>query len=126
MTLDLAYSPCPNDCFIFDAIVHRRIDLEGLDFNVRLADVEALNRAAFDGTSAITKLSYHAYAHCADRYVLLDAGSALGRGCGPLLISKRSISRDEVAAGGLCIAIPACMRAICSDRQVHKVGNLAL
>jgi 1,4-dihydroxy-6-naphthoate synthase len=104
--LSLAFSPCPNDCFIFDAIVHRRIDLEGLEFDVRLADVEALNQAAFAGDTDITKLSFHAYAYCADRYVLLDAGSALGRNCGPLLISKRPIAVDEVAAGNLCIAIP--------------------
>src|SRR2546423_362259 len=106
MNLDLAFSPCPNDCFIFDAIVHRRIDLEDLNFTIRLADVEALNRSAFAGETAVTKLSYHAYAYCADRYVLLDAGSALGRNCGPLLISKRPVSSHEVEAGGLRIAIP--------------------
>ena len=92
MTLTLAFSPCPNDCFIFDAIVHRRIDLEGLNFSVSLDDVEALNTAAFEGTVDITKLSFHAYAYCANNYVLLDAGSALGRNCGPLLISRRPIS----------------------------------
>jgi 1,4-dihydroxy-6-naphthoate synthase len=106
MTLTLGFSPCPNDCFMFDAIVHRRIDLEGLEFSVHLADVEALNTAAFAGAADVTKLSYHAYAYCADRYVLLDAGSALGRNCGPLLISKRAIARDEAAAGALRIAIP--------------------
>jgi 1,4-dihydroxy-6-naphthoate synthase len=91
---------------MFDAIVHRRIDLEGLEFDVRMADVEALNRDAFAGGIDVTKLSYYAFAYCADRYALLDAGSALGRNCGPLLISKRPITRDEVAAGGLRIAIP--------------------
>jgi 1,4-dihydroxy-6-naphthoate synthase len=106
MTLSLGFSPCPNDCFMFDAIVHRRIDLEGLEFSVHLADVEALNKAAFAGDADVTKLSYHAYAYCADRYVLLDAGSALGRNCGPLLISKRAIAREDVAAGHLRIAIP--------------------
>jgi 1,4-dihydroxy-6-naphthoate synthase len=106
MKLTLGFSPCPNDCFIFDAIVHRRIDLEGLAFDIRLADVEALNMDAFRGDVDVTKLSYHAFAHCADRYVLLDAGSALGRNCGPLLISKRPITREEIAAGGLRIAIP--------------------
>ena len=106
MKLTLAFSPCPNDCFMFDALVHRRIDLEGLDFDVRLADVEALNKAAFAGEVDVTKLSYHAYAYCARDYVLLDAGSALGRNCGPLLISKRPISREEVASGALRIAIP--------------------
>ncbi len=106
MRLSLGFSPCPNDCFMFDAIVHRRIDLEGLEFEETLADVEALNKAAFAGTADVTKLSYHAYAFCADRYVLLDAGSALGRNCGPLLISKRTITPVEVAAGKVRIAIP--------------------
>jgi 1,4-dihydroxy-6-naphthoate synthase len=106
MALTLGFSPCPNDCFMFDAIVNRRVDLEGLEFSVRMADVEALNRAAFAGDAHVTKLSYHAFAYCADKYALLDAGSALGRGCGPLLISRRPIAIDEVAAGQLHIAIP--------------------
>ena len=106
MNLTLGFSPCPNDCFMFDAMVHRRIDLEGLEFDVRMADIEALNAAAFAGDVDITKLSFHAYAYCADDYVLLDAGSALGRNCGPLLISSRPISPEEVAAGHLRIAIP--------------------
>jgi 1,4-dihydroxy-6-naphthoate synthase len=106
MTLTLGFSPCPNDCFMFDAIVHRRIDLEGLAFDVVMEDVEALNKAAFAGAVDVTKLSYHAYAYCSDTFALLDAGSALGRGCGPLLIAKRAVTLDEVAAGGLRIAIP--------------------
>ena len=106
MKLTLGFSPCPNDCFIFDAIVHQRIDLEGLEFDVRLADVEALNTAAFAGEIDVTKLSFHAYAHALGHYVLLDAGSALGRNCGPLLVSRRRLSAAEVAAGGLRIAIP--------------------
>jgi 1,4-dihydroxy-6-naphthoate synthase len=106
MKLSLGFSPCPNDCFMFDAIVHRRIDLEGLEFDVRMADVEALNKDAFGGQADVTKLSFHAYAHCVSNYVVLDAGSALGRNCGPLLISKRPISTSDVAAGHLRIAIP--------------------
>jgi 1,4-dihydroxy-6-naphthoate synthase len=106
MNLSLGFSPCPNDCFMFDAIVNQRIDLEELTFSVRMEDVEALNKAAFAGGVDVTKLSYHAYAYCADGYVLLDAGSALGRNCGPLLISKRPIAKQDVAAGGLKVAIP--------------------
>ena len=106
MRLTLSFSPCPNDCFMFDAMVHGRIDVEGLEFEVRLADIEALNTTAFAGAVDVTKLSFHAYAYCAERYVLLDAGSALGRNCGPLLISKRAITPEEVAAGDLRIAIP--------------------
>jgi len=106
MKFSLGFSPCPNDCFMFDAIVNKRIDLEGLEFAERLADVEALNKSAFAGEADVTKLSYHAYAYCAAKYVLLDAGSALGRNCGPLLISKRAISEQDVAGGTLRIAIP--------------------
>jgi 1,4-dihydroxy-6-naphthoate synthase len=65
-----------------------------------------LNTAAFAGEADVTKLSYHAYAYCVADYVLLDAGSALGRKCGPLLISKRPLSRDDVAGGKARIAIP--------------------
>ncbi|MEQ1758041.1 MAG: 1,4-dihydroxy-6-naphthoate synthase [Vicinamibacterales bacterium] len=106
MTLTLGFSPCPNDCFIFDALVHERIDLEGLTFQPHLADVEALNSAAFSGEADITKLSFHAYAYCVENYVLLDAGSALGSNCGPLLISRRPMTLADVAAGSARIAIP--------------------
>jgi 1,4-dihydroxy-6-naphthoate synthase len=91
---------------MFDAIVHQRIDLEGLDFSIVMDDVEALNRRVFAGAIDATKLSYHAFAYCAGNYALLDAGSALGRGCGPLLISSRDVTPEEVAAGNLRIAIP--------------------
>jgi len=106
MTLSLGFSPCPNDCFMFDAIVHGRIDLEGLSFTPHLADVEALNRETFAGAADVTKLSYHAYAYCRRDYALLESGSALGRNCGPLLISLREIAPDEVRQGTLRIAIP--------------------
>ncbi len=106
MTLSLGFSPCPNDCFMFEAIVNHRIDAEGLEFDVRLADIETLNQAALAGAIDVTKLSYHAYAYCRDRYVLLDAGSALGHNCGPLLVARRPITPEEVAAGALSIAIP--------------------
>ena len=106
MLLTLGFSPCPNDCFIFDAIANKRIDLEDLEFEIKLGDVETLNKNAFAGEIDITKLSYHAYAYCTENYVLLDSGSALGRNCGPILISKRIISKEEVAEGELGIAIP--------------------
>jgi 1,4-dihydroxy-6-naphthoate synthase len=111
MELSLGFSPCPNDCFMFDALLAHMsraplTDTEGLTFNTRMADVEALNKAAFAGELDVTKLSYHAFAHCTDKYQLLHAGSALGRNCGPLLISKREITQDEVRSGKLRIAIP--------------------
>lgn len=95
MTLSLGYSPCPNDCFIFDALVHKKIDTEGLDFKVQLEDVESLNRMALNGELDITKLSFHAYAYVLQNYILLRSGSALGFNCGPLLISKKTITDPQ-------------------------------
>ena len=88
MKLTLGFSPCPNDTFIFDALVHHKIDAEGLEFEVVFADVEQLNKWALQGKFDVTKLSYHAFTYCVNDYALLDSGSALGNNCGPLLIKK--------------------------------------
>src|SRR5690606_6434870 len=88
MKLSLGFSPCPNDTFIFDALIHKKIDTEGLDIDVYYEDVETLNQKAFRGELDITKLSYHAYAYVVEDYVLLNSGSALGFGVGPLLICR--------------------------------------
>ncbi len=103
MKLSLGFSPCPNDTFIFDALIHNKIDTEGLSFEVILADVEELNRKAFAGELAITKLSYHAYAYLIDQYALLDAGSALGRNCGPLLIAQEALGPEAIESGPIAI-----------------------
>ena len=105
-TLTLGFSPCPNDCFIFDALIHHKIDTENLEFDVVMTDVEELNRKAFQGEIDVTKLSYHAFAYLTDKYVLLNSGSALGKGCGPLLISKNIISNPSSEMSNLKIAIP--------------------
>ena len=94
MKLTLGFSPCPNDTFIFDAMVHGRIDTEGLEFDYFLADVEELNRRALTGDLDITKMSYFAYAFAAKNYLILDSGSALGHRNGPLLISKNRIDPE--------------------------------
>ncbi|MCA0238234.1 MAG: 1,4-dihydroxy-6-naphthoate synthase [Bacteroidetes bacterium] len=107
MRLSLGFSPCPNDTFIFDAMLHGRIDTEGLEFEVFMEDVEALNRRAFAGDIAITKLSYHAFAHLTHMYALLDAGSALGNNCGPLLVARAPLNETQVNAAR--IAIPGKM-----------------
>src|SRR5690554_2042246 len=88
MKLSLGFSPCPNDTYIFDALIHQKIDTEGLTFEVHYEDVETLNQHAFSQVLDITKLSYHAFAFAAPNYELLDAGSALGFGVGPLLIGR--------------------------------------
>lgn len=96
MTIKIAYSPCPNDTFIFDAMVHQKIDTEGLEFEPYLADVEELNHKAMQEEFDVTKLSFHAMAFCLDHYQLLQSGSALGSGVGPLLIAKREFSEEEL------------------------------
>jgi 1,4-dihydroxy-6-naphthoate synthase len=96
MKLTLGFSPCPNDTFIFDALIHHKIDTEDLEFEVFYDDVETLNQKAFLGKLDVTKLSYHAFAYVADKYVLLDSGSALGFGVGPLLISKFEYSTSDL------------------------------
>ncbi len=103
MKLTLGFSPCPNDTFIFDAMVHGRIDTEGLEFDYFLADVEELNSRALNSEVDITKISYHAFAYVADNYLILDAGSALGHGNGPLLISKHEIDPYELPAKKIAI-----------------------
>lgn len=104
MKLTLGFSPCPNDTFIFDAIVNKKIDLHGLEFEILMEDVETLNVLALEGRLDITKLSYHAYAYCNDKYVILNSGSALGNNCGPLFISKKQIEEKDIE--GLNVAIP--------------------
>ncbi|MEE4196819.1 MAG: 1,4-dihydroxy-6-naphthoate synthase [Bacteroidales bacterium] len=112
--ITLGYSTCPNDTFIFDAMVHHKIDTEGLAFDVILGDVEELNSQAAAKLLDVTKVSYHAYAKIADSYYILDAGSALGKNNGPILISKHKIYPDELKE--VKIAIPG----------YHTTANLLL
>lgn len=86
--ISTAISTCPNDTFIFHAMLHGKIDTGEFSFRPHYADVEELNRKAFDGSFELTKLSFHAYLRLKDRYRLLDSGSALGFGCGPLLVAR--------------------------------------
>lgn len=103
MTLTFGFSPCPNDTFMFEAIVNRRIDLHRLDIKVVMADVEELNLMAIAGQLDITKLSYNAFAELTDTYQLLDAGSALGHNCGPLLVKKAGKKFDDISTTSIAI-----------------------
>ena len=96
MKLTLGFSPCPNDTFIFDALVNKKIDTEGFEFETVLADVETLNQWALEGKLDITKLSFPAFFKSLEHYTLLNTGSAVGKGVGPLLITdSKSILTDE-------------------------------
>ena len=83
MKLTLGFSPCPNDTFIFDALVNKKIDTEGFEFETVLADVETLNQWALEGKLDITKLSFPAFFKSLEHYTLLNTGSAVGKGVGP-------------------------------------------
>jgi 1,4-dihydroxy-6-naphthoate synthase len=102
MNLDIAFSPCPNDTFIFHALIHGLIDTGPYTFTPRIADVEELNSKAFESAYAVSKLSFCAYLSLKDRYTLLDSGSALGFGCGPLLVAREQLDSLENAR----IAVP--------------------
>jgi 1,4-dihydroxy-6-naphthoate synthase len=102
--ITLGFSPCPNDTFIFDALVNNKIDTEGLDFEYILLDIEELNKRAFMNDLDVTKISFHAYYFLTSNYILLDSGSALGQNCGPLLISKKKYSLQETDK--LTVAVP--------------------
>lgn len=104
MKLHLAFSPCPNDTYIFDALVHKKIDTQGIDFEYTIADVEELNQKALLNTYHITKLSYFAFSQCSEWYQILDSGSALGYANGPLFICPQG--KQDVIHESSTIAIP--------------------
>src|SRR5690554_5182862 len=91
-TISLGISPCPNDTFIFDALIHHKIDTKGIQFNTHIADVEELNNMAQEGKIDCTKISFHAFSNCHSQYSILDSGSALGFANGPLFICKKNMA----------------------------------
>ena len=95
MQLTLGFSPCPNDTFIFDALVNKKIDAGDLDFNVQLEDVQTLNQWAIEGKLDISKISYGVLPKILPHYVVLNSGGALGKGVGPLLIGPAPIGLHE-------------------------------
>ena len=117
MKLIVGFSPCPNDTFIFDALVNNKIDTEGLQFEVVLEDVETLNQWALQGKLDITKLSYGVLAQVLDKYKVLNSGSALGSGVGPLLISNKE--QGILTVEGSTIAIPG------ENTTAHLLFSLA-
>lgn len=108
--ITLGFSPCPNDCFIFDALIHNKIDTKHLQFEPIIEDVETLNKMAFKGQLNATKLSYHAFAYLTHIYRLLTSGSALGFNCGPLLIALpetvQKIKNNPEIISTLKVSIP--------------------
>lgn len=117
MKLTLGFSPCPNDTFIFDALVNNKIDTGGIEFDVALEDVQTLNEWATEGKLDITKLSYGVLPLVLDKYILLNSGSALGRGVGPLLVQKAKDKTQNIEDS--IIAIPG------NNTTAHLLFSLA-
>ncbi len=106
MKLSLGISPCPNDTYIFDAMLHGKIDTEGLEFTTRLEDVETLNHLALEGSLDISKVSYGVVFQLISFYRILEAGSALGKGVGPLFVSKTIGHEKEIDPSKITVALP--------------------
>lgn len=119
-SLRLGYSPCPNDTFIFYALMHGRIPLHGFSVTEELADVETLNRRALARELDLTKISYHALGHLRSDYALLRSGGALGRGCGPLVVARQATSLERLR--GSLIAIPGELTTANLLLQLHGAG----
>src|SRR3954465_8416779 len=103
MKLSLGFSPCPNDTFIFDALVNGKIDTGEYKFEPVLEDIQTLNQWAKEGRLDITKLSFPAYFENEDNYQMLDSGAALGKGVGPLLIAKKMVNVPDIEHSRIAI-----------------------
>lgn len=99
----LAISPCPNDTFLFAAALHNWVDTEGLNLDVHYADIDELNSLARNGSVDVVKISYFTYAMVRQQYQLLDSGSALGRGVGPLVVSRHPMTREQLTQSKIAI-----------------------
>lgn len=105
MNITLGFSPCPNDTFIFDALVNEKIDTQGFEFDVQLEDVQTLNELAKTETLDVSKISYGVWPLVKNNYNLLNSGGALGKGVGPLLIARSSLNSQQLTDNAL-VAIP--------------------
>jgi 1,4-dihydroxy-6-naphthoate synthase len=132
MNITLGFSPCPNDTYIFAALVNKWIDTGGLDFTVLIEDVEKLNEWAGSSHLDVTKMSFHRALSLDQQYALLNAGAALGNGCGPLLIAKKPLSYDPVIKGP--VALPGQWTTAhllfnlfypgCTNKQFHLFSDI--
>ncbi len=119
MNLSLGYSPCPNDTYIFHALVSGLVSSTSR-FTERLEDVETLNRLVLAGALDVSKVSYHLLGHVRDSYCLLRSGGALGRGCGPLLVAQRQIPLESLR--GEPIAVPGEFTTACLLLKLFDAG----
>jgi len=105
-TITVAHSPDSDDAFMFYALAEGLVETEGLRYQHELSDIQTLNLRALAGELAVTAVSFHAYAHLADRYLLLPHGASFGDGYGPVVVSRRPVSREEIVSGSVAVAAP--------------------
>jgi 1,4-dihydroxy-6-naphthoate synthase len=105
-TITVAHSPDSDDAFMFYALAEGLVETEGLRYAHELSDIESLNRRALAGELPVTAVSFHAYAHLADRYLLLPHGASFGDGYGPVVVARRPVSRKEISSGQVSVAAP--------------------
>lgn len=117
MELSLGFSPCPNDTFIFDALVNKKIDTQGIEFLVQLEDVQTLNNLARQRQLDVSKISYGVLPLVLNEYIVLNSGGALGMGVGPLLIAKKEI--PDIQDKDFRVAIPG------NTTTAHMLFSLA-
>src|SRR5918911_2543758 len=103
-TITLAHSPDSDDAFMFYGLATNKIDTGGLHFQHLLKDIQTLNEEAMRGTYDVTAISFHAYAYCADKYVLLPHGASIGDNYGPIVVSGTEAAPEDIAT--LKIAVP--------------------
>jgi len=119
-TLSLGYSPCPNDTYIFYALTHNKVTIPEHIIKEHLQDVETLNQLALNSLLDLTKISYHAFGHLRDHYTLLHSGSALGRGCGPMVIAP--VRTEMKNLRGKRIAVPGKLTTANLLLQLYETG----
>ena len=103
MKITVAHSPDSDDAFMHYGLASRKVPSEGLEFDHLLADIETLNRAAFDGKYEVSAVSFHAYAHLTDKYLLLPHGSSMGDDYGPIVVARKG---GPSSTRGITIAVP--------------------
>ena len=108
MKITVAHSPDSDDAFMFYGLASGAVRTDGFEVDQVLSDIESLNRAAFEGRYEVTAVSFHAYAHLADRYALLPHGASMGDKYGPILVAREPMTRPpgKGSLAGLKIGVP--------------------
>jgi 1,4-dihydroxy-6-naphthoate synthase len=124
MRITVAHSPDSDDAFMFYGLASGAVRADGIEVDQVLADIETLNRAAFEGRYEVTAVSFHAFAHLADRYALLPHGASMGDGYGPILVARRSLATHggDAALDGVRIAIPGRLTSAFLALQLYGSG----